>query len=211
MSRLPRSNATRTTRLAAATLATALLAALTLSARLEATEPTGSTDAPAKAATTTTPAPTAKATQGKSGKTNPGKTAMKGTMPVKPATTPEHVQVQHILIGFAKDPNKQSTVPGKPITRTMAEAKALAYKILDQARAGTPFDTLVVQYTEDSPPGIYSMSGIGVTKNPGEWARNEMVAAFGDVGFNISVGNIDIAEYDPAKSPFGYHIIKRLK
>jgi parvulin-like peptidyl-prolyl isomerase len=55
------------------------------------------------------------------------------------------------------------------------------------------------------------MSGIGVTKGKGEWARNEMVAAFGDVGFNISVGNIDIADYDPAKSPFGYHIIKRLK
>jgi len=211
MSRFPRSIPTIGARLGAATLAGSLLAALTLSARLDAADPAGTASQPAKATTTTTPAPTAKATQGKSGKANNGKTAMKGTMPVKPATTPEHIEVQHILIGFAKDPGKQSTVPGKKITRTMEEAKTLAYKILDQARAGTPFDTLVVQHTDDSAPGIYKMSGIGVTNAPGEYPRKDMVAAFGDVGFNISVGNIDIADYDPAKSPFGYHIIKRTK
>jgi len=38
-----------------------------------------------------------------------------------------------------------------------------------------------------------------------------MVPAFGNVGFAISVGNVDIADYDPNTSPYGWHIIKRLK
>ncbi|MDZ4803904.1 MAG: peptidylprolyl isomerase [Candidatus Eisenbacteria bacterium] len=144
--------------------------------------------------------------------------AVKGTMPVKPATTPERIQVQHILIGFLKDAapgqkERMSSVPGQPITRSMDEAKALAHKILDEARAGAPFDTLVKKYTEDSFPGIYGLSNFKVEANKAnnEYPREGMVAAFGDVGFNLSVGNIDVAEYDQTKSPFGWHIIKRLK
>jgi hypothetical protein len=38
-----------------------------------------------------------------------------------------------------------------------------------------------------------------------------MVPAFGNVGFSISPGNIGIADYDATASPFGWHIIKRLK
>jgi hypothetical protein len=128
-----------------------------------------------------------------------------GTMPVKPANTPAHIEVQHILIGFA------GSVPGKGITRTKEEAKKLAHEILDKARKGANFDTLVATYTNDSPPGIYKMSGSGVPPQPGEYSRDQMVPAFGNVGFAISPGNIDIAEYDPSASPFGWHIIKRLR
>jgi len=132
-------------------------------------------------------------------------TPQPGTMPVAPATEPQHVQVQHILIGFA------GSVPGKPITRSKDEAKKLAYEILDKARAGESFDGLVKQYTDDSPPGIYGMSAIGVPPGPGEFPRDGMVAAFGNVGFAISPGNVGIADWDPATSPYGWHIIKRLK
>jgi hypothetical protein len=128
-----------------------------------------------------------------------------GTMPVKPDVLPQHVQVQHILIGFV------GTVPGKNITRTQDEAKALAYQILERARKGEDFDELVRTYTDDSPPGIYGMAGTGVAKGPGEYSRDGMVPAFGNVGFAISPGNIGIADYDPTTSPFGWHIIKRLK
>jgi hypothetical protein len=31
------------------------------------------------------------------------------------------------------------------------------------------------------------------------------------VGFAISVGNIGMADHDPQTSPYGWHIIKRLK
>lgn len=128
-----------------------------------------------------------------------------GTMPVKPAKEPERVQVQHILIGF------KGSVPGKPITRTMEEAKALAYQILERARKGEDFGALVREFTDDRPPGVYAMSNNGVTPNPGEYARSGMVPAFGNVGFAISVGNIGIADHDPKTSPYGWHVIKRVK
>jgi len=131
--------------------------------------------------------------------------AKAGTMPVKPAVMPERVQVQHILIGFS------GSVPGKSIARTKEEAKALAYQILERARKGEDFDELVRKYTDDSPPGIYGMSGAGVAPAAGEYPRTGMVPAFGNVGFSISPGNIGIADYDPTASPFGWHIIKRLK
>jgi hypothetical protein len=149
---------------------------------------------------------------GKTTKRSAKKTIGKGkgavmpeTMAVKPAVVPEHVQVQHILIGFA------GSVPGKDIRRTKEEAKKLAYEILERARKGEDFDALVRQYTDDSPPGIYGMCGVGVKPGPGEYVRNQMVPAFGNVGFNISPGNIGIADYDARLSPFGWHIIKRLK
>jgi len=131
--------------------------------------------------------------------------AVPGTMPVKPEVLPQHVQVQHILIGFA------GSVPGKAITRSKEEAKTLAYQILERARKGEDFDELVRKYTDDSPPGIYGMAGAGVAPASGEYSRSGMVPAFGNVGFSISPGNIGIADYDPTASPFGWHIIKRLK
>jgi len=39
--------------------------------------------------------------------------------------------------------------------------------------------------------------------------RNQMVPAFGDIGFKLQVGEIGIANYDKTTSPFGWHIIKR--
>jgi len=131
--------------------------------------------------------------------------AMPGTLPVKPSVAPQHVQVQHILIGFA------GSVPGKSITRTKDEAKKLAYSILERARKGEDFGELVRQHTDDSPPGIYGMHASGVAAGPNEYPRDGMVPAFGNVGFNISTGNIGIADYDPQASPYGWHVIKRLK
>ena len=152
----------------------------------------------AGAGSTTAAAPTETKTKGTS-------MAAAGTMPVKPDVEPEHVQVQHILIGFA------GSVRGKSITRTKEEAKALAYQLLDRARKGEDFDALVRQYTDDQPPGIYEMSGISIPPLPGEYPRDRMVPAFGNVGFAVSPGNIGIADYVPAASPYGWHIIKRLK
>jgi len=121
------------------------------------------------------------------------------------AVEPEHIQVQHILIGFT------GSVPGKPINRTPEEARKLAYEILERGKKGEDFDALVKQYTEDAYPGIYSMANNGVTPAQGEFPRNRMVAAFGDTGFPLKVGGIGIADHDKQKSPYGYHIVKRLK
>jgi parvulin-like peptidyl-prolyl isomerase len=119
---------------------------------------------------------------------------------------PDRIQVQHILVGY------KGSVPGKNITRSAAEAKTLAYDLLEQARNGADFDDLVRRYTDDSPPGIYGMSNHGVRPaGRDEYARDGMVPAFGNAGFPLQVGEIGIADYDPRNSPYGWHIVKRLK
>jgi PPIC-type PPIASE domain len=122
-----------------------------------------------------------------------------------PAPAAEHIKLQHILIAFA------GKVPGKNITRTQDEARALAAQVLERAKKGEDFDALVKTYTDDRAPGIYSLANTGVTPSGDEFARNRMVPAFGDVGFSLAPGEIGMAEYDPARSPFGWHIIKRLE
>ena len=47
--------------------------------------------------------------------------------------------------------------------------------------------------------------------DPSESARESMVRAFGDVSFKLRVGDIRMAPYDPQTSPYGWHILKRLK
>ena len=127
------------------------------------------------------------------------------TMPVAPTTPPQHIEVQHVLIGFA------GKIPGKNVTRTQAEAEKLAAEILERARKGEDFDQLVQKYTDDQWPGIYGLANDGVTPAEGEFPRNGMVKGFSDIAFSLSPGNIDVAKYDPKASPYGWHIIKRLK
>jgi hypothetical protein len=127
-------------------------------------------------------------------------------MSTAPAKEPDHIKVQHILIGFT------GSVPGKNISRTVEEARALAYSLVDSAKAGISFDDLVVRHTDDSPPGIYGMSNLGVNASAGkEYPRNQMVPAFGNVGFKLQVGEIGVADYDPKTSPYGFHVIKRVE
>jgi foldase protein PrsA len=128
------------------------------------------------------------------------------TKPPKEASKePERIRVQHVLIGF------KGSVRGKNITRTQEEAKKLAYEILDRARKGEDFGALVKQYTDDAFPGIYGMVNDGVTAKQGEFPRRRMVPAFGDTGFPLAVGEVGIADHDATKSPYGWHIVKRIE
>lgn len=117
----------------------------------------------------------------------------------------KHIQVQHILIGF------KGSLPGKNVDRTQEQAEKLAKEVLAKAQGGGDYDALVKQYTDDSAPGVYGMSNRGVAPEGNEFPRDNMVPAFGDVGFTLKVGEIGLAPFDKAKSPFGYHIIKRMK
>ena len=141
-------------------------------------------------------------------------TAAPAPAPATVGGQPAHVTVQHILIGF------EGSVPGKNITRTKEAARALAADVFARAKKGDDFDALVKQYTDDSAPGIYAMANTDVpieppkpgTKTRGrEFPRGGMVKSFGDVSFSLKVGEIGMAEYDPANSRFGWHIIKRLE
>jgi hypothetical protein len=137
-----------------------------------------------------------------------GPTASTGTMPVAPSPAPDHIEVQHVLIAF------QGSIPGNTkVTRTRAEAEKVAQDVLAQARRGGSMDALVQKYTDDQFPGVYDLANDGVTPDQakGEYARGGMVKGFSDAAFGLSVGNVGIANYDAKNSPFGWHIIKRLR
>jgi hypothetical protein len=125
----------------------------------------------------------------------------------EPASEPDFVTVQHILVGF------EGSVPGKPITRTKEEAATLAAELLERAQGGEDFGALVKEYTDDAFPGIYKMANHGVQPGAGEqvFPRGRMVPAFGDVGFPLTIGGVGMAAYDPQKSPYGWHVIKRIE
>ena len=122
-------------------------------------------------------------------------TAYKELM-AKPEQPDESIEIQHCLIGFKGAPRLVN------VTRSKDEAKTLAQKVFDEAVGGADFDALVKQYTNDSAPGIYPLTKAG---------RARMVKSFGDVGFRLKVGEIGIAVWDATASPFGWHIIKRVK
>ena len=125
---------------------------------------------------------------------------------MKSSDEPQHIRVQHILIGF------EGTLPGKNVSRKEEDAKKLAEKIYAQAKdPKADFDALVKENTDDRAPGIYGMSNLGVQPQGDEFPRNQMVPAFGDVGFKLQKGEVGLANYDKATSPFGYHIIKRIE
>jgi hypothetical protein len=109
----------------------------------------------------------------------------------------EKIEMQHILISFQGAPRMPASV-----TRTKDEAKALAQKVYTEAIGGGDFLALVKQYTNDSAPGIYPLTRA---------SRAGMVKGFGDVGFRLKVGEIGVAPWDATASPYGWHIIKRLK
>ena len=123
------------------------------------------------------------------------------------AEEPAHVTVQHILIAF------QGSIPEAKVTRTRAEAEALAAEVFERAKKGEDFEALVKQYTDDEFPGIYRMSNFDVAPDTSkqEYSRAKMVKSFGDVGFALEVGAIGLAVYDPKASKYGWHIIKRLE
>ena len=166
----------------------------------EAAQTQSSKDTKTEAAADANAKPAGKAKESKKSKKKAGKT-------VKQEIAVDHIKVQHILIGF------RGTVPGKDITRSMEDAKKLAYDILARAQKGEDFDALVKQYTDDQAPGIYGMSnkGVAADQSAREYPREGMVPAFGNVGFTLNVGEIGIADYDKTTSPFGWHIIKRVK
>jgi len=124
--------------------------------------------------------------------------------PEAPFVEPEHITVAHVLISFAGTRTEAK--------RSKAEAQNLAADVLARAKKGEDFDKLMKDLSDDPGGGVYMMSNRGVRKvNPDEFNRDDMVAAFGDVGFRLGVGGIGMSDYGARKSPFGWHIIKRLK
>ncbi len=124
---------------------------------------------------------------------------------LEPKPEPDHVLVAHVLISFAGVPRVQAT-------RSKAEAEKLANEVLARVRKGEDINKLMKDLSNDPGEGVYPMVNRGAQKNhPDEIPRGDMVQSFGDVSFRLEVGEVGMAAYDPVKSKFGWHIIKRLK
>jgi hypothetical protein len=118
---------------------------------------------------------------------------------------PDRVIVQHILIGFKK------SVPGKTLDRTKQQAKALAIDLLRRAQEGEDFDALVKEFTDDRYPGKILLTNTDAPRVPDGTMRSQVVPRFGDVAFRLKVGEVGLANYHAALSPYGWHVIKRLE
>lgn len=117
---------------------------------------------------------------------------------------PAVVEVKHVLIAF-------KGIEGIEATRSREEAESLAYEVLGRARKGEEFETLMA--LSDDKPGqpSYVMTNDGIEPEPGETSRRRMIPAFGDLSFKMSVGEIGLIPYDPVSSPYGFHIVKRIR
>lgn len=126
-------------------------------------------------------------------------------------TSPERVEVDHILIAV-----DQSGVPGGlPI----AEASKLAAEVWKEVQDGGDWAKLKEKYSNDRPPkgkargpyGIYDdLAGVHQARRD-EMPRGRSAKFFGDLSFTLRVGEMGMANYHPQDSPFGWHIIKRVK
>ena len=131
----------------------------------------------------------------------------KALSPLDFANQPKEVTVQHILIAF------QGSHPSA--TRSQEEARKLAYEILEKANAGEDFESLAKKYSTDykrDGRGLaYTMTNMLQPKEEGKYKRKDMAGSFGNTSFVLDIDEIGIADYSPSGSPFGWHIIKRIK
>ena len=126
----------------------------------------------------------------------------------KPRATPREVVVRHIFLPWA------GAKAAKPATtkRTRQEAFALAREIVGKVRAGTPFDGLVAKY--HSKTGYPSEMTINITPAAavkGSIPATRLPRAVARLAFALDKGEVGLAEWHRKDSPFGYHVLIRIK
>ncbi len=117
-----------------------------------------------------------------------------------------HVVVQHVLIA-----HEEAGIAG--VTRSIEQAEALAKQVMAKAEAGEDFTQLVNLYGDDrSAAGVIAIANFGAsTTTPEEIERVGLVRGFGDLAFGMEPNEIALVHYDPIRSPYGYHVVKRLR
>ncbi len=106
------------------------------------------------------------------------------------------IVVQHVLVSFKGAPRMTT------ITRSKDDARLSAEKIWSKATSGADFAGLMKAHSDDTGPGEYPMT---------KATRSQMVRGFGDVAYRLRIGEIGVAPWDAAGSPYGWHVIKRIK
>jgi NIMA-interacting peptidyl-prolyl cis-trans isomerase 1 len=110
-----------------------------------------------------------------------------------PAAPPDAIIAQHVLVAY-----KGAKRAPKGVTRSKTDAKARAAEALAKVRAGTPFEDVVKEYSDDT-GSVDRMGSLG------KFRRDDMDPAFAAAAFALAVGQVS----DPVETPFGFHIIKR--
>jgi len=102
-------------------------------------------------------------------------------------------------------------VPG--VTRTLAEAESMARRVLAAAEDGAVFAELVRLYGDDrTNDGVLAIANFGVSPASfGELERVALARDFGDAAFALDVGDVRLVRYHEDRSPFGYHVLTRLR
>lgn len=111
-----------------------------------------------------------------------------------PQQGPSSTHVRHILIAYAGASRVSDSV-----TRTQAEAEALAQSVRERAVAGEDWVELHAANTDEpgSPPG----GDLGIV------GRGQLVPAFERVAFALAPNEIS----EVVETSFGYHIIQRVE
>jgi len=75
------------------------------------------------------------------------------------------------------------------------------------------FSVIVLHRVHGGPYGQEGLVGSARSTEDGSAGlrRDEMVRAFGDCGWRLQAGEMGIAPYDEEASPFGWHIVKRIR
>lgn len=140
----------------------------------------------------------------------------------RPEIDIDRVTVQHCLIMVSNSGPQHD----KPVL-SYRDAEERAAMLLKKARGGADFRAMVLENSYDNitsadSPGVYLVIRPQDMKVPpperpkldqakGEFYRDEMVHGFSMVAWRLKVGEFGVTEKSKEDSPFGFHIIKRLK
>lgn len=107
--------------------------------------------------------------------------------------------VKHVLIGWA---DLEHRYGGKMDMRARGrhegEAQALVKELFARLQSGTPIEALMIEHSED--PGSQQGRGYRVTLG------DSMARQFRGLSLRLNVGESGVV-----RTPFGWHIIKRIK
>lgn len=111
-----------------------------------------------------------------------------------PGGAASEIGARHILVAYN---GAQHAAP--TITRTREEALALAQQIVREVREGKDWDTL--WQTHSNEPGGRPGGDLGL------FGHGQMVPAFEQAAFALTIGETS----DVVETPFGFHVIQRLR
>ena len=133
--------------------------------------------------------------------------------PEKPSASklPDRVVYDQILVVF------KGSYARTESERTPEQARALAYNLLDRVRAGVDFDALKREFSDDRNPetgtalGPYKSVKSNLRREGDEMPMGNLHKGLAEVVYGLEVGGVGIVDFDPARFPIGWMLVKRLK